>query len=287
MSEKINSNARTRINKGDLVRVFINRLGYSQAEKGLTQLLTKNTVNRITTCESYVFVPNDKEKLSRTLWLSMSHNLESAGVTGDRSNHEITKSLFTILNHPVYFAIKLLNVSKEAKALQNNLKIDSLSYTFRLCEPNFPVLTEEFTGEKLNQFLDERIPKWFNSMARTHIRATESQYTDISFKGGYDSLRWKPDTDIFLLKDKRSSFFTNETVRGESRYKFFVEFEALQPFETDLVELYAFTLENYLGVTDPSVAGTIDKDDIEISIDFYKFSASVNRAEEDIDINKL
>lgn len=275
MIERIKLDARTTINRGELVRVFINKLNPEQAKTGLSKLLRDSKLSRAVTIETYVFNPAVEGGLSRTVKLYLSHNPRSIrcfdGSVGFTADH-----FLRFLNNPVYFGNKLLNTSVVSESLRNQLRIDSIDYSFRLNEPNFPTITEEIKDKsRIDRLLDERLPKWFNTMAKTHIRAMEFQASTIQFKDENNVLLTYNEGERDVLKEKRTSITTNTKERDEGNFLLFAEFEATSSFDINLKELYRLIFNQYLGINENNTTTGIPEDlDIEISIEVCDFSAS-------------
>lgn len=276
MVERIKLDARTTINQGELVRVFINKLNPEQAKTGLSKLLRDSKLSRAVTIETYVFNPAVEGGLSRTVKLYLSHNPRSIrcfdGSIGFTADHYFLK----FLNNPVYFGNRLLNVSMVSESLRNQLRIDSIDYSFRLNEPNFPTITEEIKDKsRIDRLLDERLPKWFNTMAKTHIRAMEFQASTIQFKDENNVILTYNEGERDVLKEKRTSITTNTKKRDEGNFLLFTEFEATRSFDINLKELYRLIFNQYLGINENNTTTGIPEDlDIEISIEVCDFSAS-------------
>jgi len=273
MTEKIKLDARTTINQGELVRVFINKLNLEQAKVGLSKLLKDSKLSRVGTEETYIFNPAVEGGLSRTIKLYLSHDPRSIGSFEGNKGYTVDHIL-KFLNHPVYFGNKLLNAWL-SESLRNQLKIDSISYSFRLHEPNFPTLMEDIKDKsRIDQLLDERLPKWFNTMAKTHIRAMESQASFVQFKDENNVLFTYNEGERDVLKEKRTSITTNTKKRDEDNFFLFAEFEATRSFDINLKELYRLIFNQYLGINENSITTKIPEDlDIEVSIDIYGFNA--------------
>lgn len=273
MSSEKMTNIAVNVNKGDLIRVFINRLDQEQAEAGIQHLFHCSKLTKLSTTESYLFKPIDSSKQSRMIRLNVDLNVdEFLDACGSIDYKDRTKFIQHFLYTPYYFGVGVNNWRRWDEKVKAAMKIESLIYWFRLLEPDFPALDTKYEkDEVIHKFLNEKLPMWFNSMSKNYARVEDTQSSSAVFKNLEHVIHSE------TLGENRAMFSSNEKKReNNNRSSLFVELEVLDTISLNINDLYKIIFEEYLGIQDKELAGT-DYDPA-VLVDYSGFSALIYRA---------
>jgi hypothetical protein len=272
MSSEKMTNIAVNVNKGDLIRVFVNKLDREQAEAGIQHLFRCSKLTKLSTTESYLFESIDSNRQSRMVRLSADLNVdEFLNACGSIDYKDRTDFIQHFLYTPYYFGVGVNNWRRWDEKVEAAMKIESLTYWFRLLEPNFPVLDTKYEkDEVIHKFLNEKLPMWFNSMSKNYARVEDNQTSSVVFKNLNHVIH------SGILGENRAMFSSNEKKRGNNnRSSLFVELEVLDKISLDINDLYKIIFEEYLGIQDKELAGT-DYNPA-VMVDYSGFSALIYR----------